>query len=576
MKKSRLAAFFLTMAMLFATVPAAAYHTGSLLPQVKTYQTAFADTRGTWCNASVGTVYETGLMNGKSAVKFDPMGTLTYAQIFVITARLDDLLNGGNGKFADPEPGEDWYQPYLNYLTDLSYRNEYRALYDDLQGLAETPYEPCSRYNFVRLLSVILPDSALSAINSIQVLPDVYGDQDVMAFYNAGILTGTNAYGAFSGNNFLNRGQAAAILARVIDPSQRVKFSPKSFSAAKELLGINPDSTVLTIDGYGISAEQYAYAVSANISYQETEASYGCYEKYAQYYKEYLEGSQSESFAKYLLDKYGINASEEFAVAWDVPDKGGLTPAEKVTMDTLENLKEIAVLFTHQSNYSLTAAQQSAISEEVPASLSNYYGYSKEFVAQFLTHNVLLSNMSRQYAPSSSEMNSYLAESNYFYGRCIVINYTNEELTDSQYAGDTQSEAKNLADEARQKAVSHLSDSDYFSYLCWKYSDEDHSESGIMDISALSSANQDSLKLLSTGSVSAVLQEGDDTAGAYYVLLKDDPFQDESVVESIGSIPAQAKLAEWAANAQVAATSAYNGFHIETIAKAWDQVPNRN
>lgn len=574
MKKPRLVALFLALAMLFTSVPALAYNAGSLLPQVKTYQTAFTDTKGTWCDVSVGTVYETGLMNGKSAVKFDPKGSLTYAQIFAVTARLDDLLNGGNGKFADPAPGEDWYQPYLNDLMDLSYQQEYQTLYHDLQSLADTPYQPCTRYDFVRLLSMVLPDSALTAINKIDVLPDVYGDKGVMAFYNAGILTGSDEYGTFGGNQSLNRGQAAVILARIIDSSQRVKFTPKSYSFAKDLLGMDPGSTILTIDGYSISADLYAYMVSTNISYQETEASYGYYDQYSQYYRQYLAGSQTVNFAKYLLNQYGIDVASEFAVQWNVPDKAGLTPAEKVKIDTLDNLKKFAVLFTHRSDYPLTAVQQTTIRQELPESRSLYYGYSENFVSQFLTYNVLLSNMSKKYAPSSSEMSSYLAGYGYFYGRCIMIAYSKEELTGEQYASHTQSEAKQLADEARQKAVSHTSDSDYFSYLCWKYSDADYGESNITDISALSTSNQDALKGLSTGSVSAVLQEGDDTAGAYYVFLKDDPFQDESVLENIGSVPAQTKLSDWAANVSVTTTPAYNSFDIGTLAKAWEKRAN--
>ena len=48
--------------------PAAAYHSGSLVPQSRTYSVPFTDTQGTWCDDAVQICYETGLMDGKSAL----------------------------------------------------------------------------------------------------------------------------------------------------------------------------------------------------------------------------------------------------------------------------------------------------------------------------------------------------------------------------------------------------------------------------------------------------------------------------------------------------------------------------
>ena len=31
-----------------------------------------------------------------------------------------ELLNGGDGKFDAPDPGEAWYQPAVDYLLNLS------------------------------------------------------------------------------------------------------------------------------------------------------------------------------------------------------------------------------------------------------------------------------------------------------------------------------------------------------------------------------------------------------------------------------------------------------------------------
>ena len=67
----------------------------------------------------------------------------------------------------------------------------------------------------------------LPSINPNAAVPDT-SDKNMLSFYQAGLLTGTDRYGTFRGNESLNRGQAAAILARLIDPAQRVTFTPTS------------------------------------------------------------------------------------------------------------------------------------------------------------------------------------------------------------------------------------------------------------------------------------------------------------------------------------------------------------
>lgn len=582
-KKARLTALFVTLALLFAMVPAYGYTAGRLLPQAKNYSTAFADTKGTWCDSYAKTVYEVGLMEGKSSTKFDPTGSLTCAQITVITARLHDLLTGGDGKFAAPASGEDWYQPYLTYLQTLAADSAdiYPDLEDALCWVEDTPYEPCNRYAFVWLLSAVLPDSALAAINTITALPDE-SHADVLAFYNAGILTGTNTYGTFNGAGTLNRGQAAAMLARLTDPSQRVKFTPTAFSLSKQLLGLDPTAVVMTIDGYSVSAELYASAISYYIVQEEYESSYGYYEKYANYFEEYWKDSNYnnyDTFADYLLAVYGIDVETEFAVQWNVADKAGMTPAQKVRSDALTDLKELAMLFNHASGYPLTAEQKTGIANDLAENRSNYYGYSDAYITETLSATALLTNISKKYAPSASQMSGYLAQSGYLYGRCIMIGY---DLDGSEALyGRTKAEALSLVQTIRQQAASHLSDTEYFSYLAWKYSDDGYgygyTDSGLIGVDNFSDADQTTLKNLAVGSLSAPLnyEESCDSgcsyaSGYYAIFLKDDPSNDESVMETVGSIPAYTQLAAWAESAKVAATAAYDALDVSAIAKKYD------
>ena len=107
----------LVLALSLALPAAAAETAEPLLPAVRTYGGQFTDLEDSWCREEAIAVYETGLMNGKSDTRFDIQGSLTYAQITVIAARLHNLLSGGDGDLGDAAQNEPWYQPAVDYLT---------------------------------------------------------------------------------------------------------------------------------------------------------------------------------------------------------------------------------------------------------------------------------------------------------------------------------------------------------------------------------------------------------------------------------------------------------------------------
>lgn len=553
MRRRRYASLFLALALcLSLAAPAAAYSSGSLIPQQKTYTTAFTDTKGTWCDGYVKTVYETGLMDGKSANSFDPGGSLTGAQIIVITARLHHLLNGGDGKFAAPQSGQSWYQPYYEYLLNLPQTEE------DLASLLWflTPDSPCDRYDFVWLLSCVLPDSALTAINSVNVLPDT-SDSDIMAFYNAGILTGNDEYGTFHGFSSLTRAQAAAMLARIVDPSQRVKFTPKTLVYAKAILGLDPDTVMLTVDGVDLTAEAYAEALLSAITSVEAERYFAIYEEYPEYYDAWLKDLEyTGGFAEYLLEKHGIDA--EAPIDWTAPDKGGMTPAQKVLGDTRDALTQLGVLLSRQGDYPLTGKQKIDIALSMAEYRSLYYGFSDAFIQQSLTAEALRENLAAAEAVTPAKLNSYLADNGYVYGQYVIL-YRAEGGWHQ-----TDAEAKTEAEAARKTMSGHLSDPDYLEYVIWTYSDDYVTMAGLFDTSGMTAANQAALKNLRAGSLSSVLTEED----YYLVFLKGDPAQDEGIQSSVAAIAAEAKLAQWAVEAKVATSAAWDAVDVAAAAQA--------
>ena len=270
MKKARLFSFFLTLALLLTTLPVSAAPilispapqrdpaAGWLIQPVKS-EAEFPDVTGSWCEAAVDTVYRTGLMQGKTAERFDAASPLTYAQITVITARLHHLLNGGDGVLPASEEGEVWYQSAVDYLKAQSNDETLLSLLKQLERDDEYPNTPCIRRSFVQMLSAVLPENALTPINDISVIPDLaINEADILPFYRAGILNGSDAYGTFGQETTLSRGAAAAIMARLVDPQQRLTFTLKPFDLCREVLGVEPDTVLLTVNGKEIPAALFA------------------------------------------------------------------------------------------------------------------------------------------------------------------------------------------------------------------------------------------------------------------------------------------------------------------------------
>ena len=106
-----------------------------------------------------------------------------------------------------------WYRDALWYARE-------HGLFEG-QPMEAAFEEPAARQDLADWLCSALPDSALTPINQVDVLPDS-ADPDVLTLYRAGILTGVDGTGAFAPQRTLSRAELAAVLARVADPSLRV------------------------------------------------------------------------------------------------------------------------------------------------------------------------------------------------------------------------------------------------------------------------------------------------------------------------------------------------------------------
>lgn len=188
---------------------------GLCLGSAQAAETGFTDVKDDdWFAPYVSVCVESGLMKGTGDGTFNPSGTITVAEVAAIAARMRESATGEAIPGVTPRPGESlpWYQQYVGYLT--------------ANGVAvPEPTKNATRQDFISLLSAVTPAGELTAINSISSLPDT-ADPEVLAFYNAGILTGTDDFGTFAGDRTLTRSEAAAMVSRVVRKELRLPFVP--------------------------------------------------------------------------------------------------------------------------------------------------------------------------------------------------------------------------------------------------------------------------------------------------------------------------------------------------------------
>ena len=236
---------------------------GLLLGSAQGAENTFTDVKETdWFAPYVTVCAENGLMKGTGNGSFSPGGTMTVAECAAIAARLLESSSGKAIPGITALPGETlpWYQQYVGYLTS--------------NGVSvPEPTKTATRQEFFDLLSAVTAPEQLPAINSITSLPDT-GDQHVLAFYNAGILTGTDDYGTFSGDKTLSRSEVAAMVARLVKSELRLPFVPKELSPASSPDSespspnqIQPGDAAMAVNGTPISASELTSWINA-VAYQ--------------------------------------------------------------------------------------------------------------------------------------------------------------------------------------------------------------------------------------------------------------------------------------------------------------------
>ncbi|WP_186566839.1 S-layer homology domain-containing protein [Lawsonibacter celer] len=201
---------------------------------------------GDWFASAAQVCYEVGLMTGTNA-GFSPDKILTVGEVAAIAARMNEAITGEAIPAPIPNPYIPWYQHYVDYLTKRGVN-------------VSDPEKNATRQEFMSMLSAVTPEDMLSPINAVTALPDT-ADAAVLAFYNAGILTGVDRWGTFAGDKTLTRAETAAMAARIARPALRQSFVPADY-APFAAAGLKPADVLFT---NGVTAQQYLPVVMERI-----------------------------------------------------------------------------------------------------------------------------------------------------------------------------------------------------------------------------------------------------------------------------------------------------------------------
>lgn len=185
--------------------------------QNNSYNSLFRDvSKKSWYENYVATVYNLHLMQGTTENTFSPDKLMTTAEAVAIAARIRTLSYKDPQNFKHGEK-ESWYQVYLDYA------DAYNLLPDGFSAGNSL----VTRKDFAYMIDSALSPSDCPDINTIEdgSIPDVDPassyNKAVYDLYRGGILTGTDKKGSFHPDRGLTRAEAASILSKASDPSQR-------------------------------------------------------------------------------------------------------------------------------------------------------------------------------------------------------------------------------------------------------------------------------------------------------------------------------------------------------------------
>ena len=233
--------------------------------KVNTYSGSFKDAdNNALYSEGIKDVYELGIMDGISDDYFGINEQMTVSHAVTVAARLHSIYNSKT--ITDVSNSNNWFDKYVLYCENNGIIS--RNKFNDYS-------RPILSYEAVCMFSAALPHDFYKKINDVKGILDVpdniFFAQDVLGFYNAGILCGNDDYGTFLPTEKLTRARAATIISRICFPQKRLTFSllpqlPEyDIDTVFNIFSYHTKQNTLdkikliTIDGIEISGAMYRY-----------------------------------------------------------------------------------------------------------------------------------------------------------------------------------------------------------------------------------------------------------------------------------------------------------------------------
>jgi len=175
----------------------------------------FSDVKeGAWYKQYVDYASEKGLVNGVSEGIFSPDSNFTVAQCITVASRIH---SADSGKEIPVVSGK-WYDGSVKYCMD-------NGIIKD--GQFDSFDRSITREEAVLVLINAASKDNLERINNVHGISDVAHDDEsldeILSFYNAGILGGSDEVGSFMPQRDIKRSEVSAILCRLINKDMRIK-----------------------------------------------------------------------------------------------------------------------------------------------------------------------------------------------------------------------------------------------------------------------------------------------------------------------------------------------------------------
>ena len=201
---------------IYVSITASTTPGGTTDPQDK-YLFPFVDVfESDWYYGDVYSANKMGLIDGRTKTLYKPADNMTYAEAIKLAACMHQYCNEGKVTLQNGTPN--WYNSYVRYAS----RNGIPWDYNNYNA-------KITREDFVHIFFSALPKDNYVAINTVTKIPDITSGSnkyysEILSFYKAGILTGSDSKGTFHPKSNIKRSEVAAIISRMMEPSARRSF----------------------------------------------------------------------------------------------------------------------------------------------------------------------------------------------------------------------------------------------------------------------------------------------------------------------------------------------------------------